>query len=217
MKRSLNEIEHTCRKAARGWGMPWGLADEVGKSVRWLHAFGLDGSSMLVRCCDAMDHGRLATASPESVTGPWKAPGGVLSPLVTGVGLCDCLWKVRGEGIETGPLAWPLLAAGFLGQAVFTQDQAVALAWGDVRIVLWRDGLVVSGDRPGLEVDTCPTLRVESAAGDITGDPLSLHVGDAAVDQQAWTRLEHMAHRTYVPASEASRLAGAGAGLTDND
>ena len=29
--------------------------------------------------------------------------------------------------------------------------------------------------------------------------------------------LEELAHQTYVPASEESRLRGAGAGLTDND
>lgn len=32
-----------------------------------------------------------------------------------------------------------------------------------------------------------------------------------------WDRLQTLAHKSYVPASEASRLAGAGAGLTDND
>ncbi len=37
------------------------------------------------------------------------------------------------------------------------------------------------------------------------------------VDDALWTRLNTMAQRTYVPATEASRLAGAGAGLTDND
>jgi len=32
-----------------------------------------------------------------------------------------------------------------------------------------------------------------------------------------WTMLSHFAAKTYVPASDASRLMGAGAGLTDND
>ena len=39
---------------------------------------------------------------------------------------------------------------------------------------------------------------------------LHIEPGDAA-------RLGAMAHRTYAPDTEASRLAGAGAGLTDND
>ena len=37
------------------------------------------------------------------------------------------------------------------------------------------------------------------------------------VAPDVWDRLQTLAHKSYVPASEASRLAGAGAGLTDND
>lgn len=39
----------------------------------------------------------------------------------------------------------------------------------------------------------------------------------ATVAQSTWDGLNVLAFKTYVPASEASRLAGAGAGLTDND
>jgi hypothetical protein len=38
-----------------------------------------------------------------------------------------------------------------------------------------------------------------------------------AVDAKAWNRLSAFAHRTFAPATEASRIAGAGASLTDND
>jgi len=37
------------------------------------------------------------------------------------------------------------------------------------------------------------------------------------VAPEVWGKLQTLAHKSYVPASEASRLAGAGAGLTDND
>ncbi len=37
------------------------------------------------------------------------------------------------------------------------------------------------------------------------------------VSQALWDALGDLAAKTYVPATEASRLAGAGAGLTDND
>ena len=42
-------------------------------------------------------------------------------------------------------------------------------------------------------------------------------VGPAVVSGQLWQILADFAAKTYVPASEASRMAGAGAGLTDND
>ena len=37
------------------------------------------------------------------------------------------------------------------------------------------------------------------------------------VDPDEWHQLEIYAELTYVPETDASRLAGAGAGLTDND
>ena len=50
----------------------------------------------------------------------------------------------------------------------------------------------------------------ENAARPSRYDPA--RTGDTGLDG-----LERLARRTYVPASEASRLTGAGAGLTDND
>tara|TARA_R110002051_G_scaffold93824_2_gene163613 strand:+ start:31960 stop:32469 length:510 start_codon:yes stop_codon:yes gene_type:complete len=41
--------------------------------------------------------------------------------------------------------------------------------------------------------------------------------GPAVVSEQLWQTLGYFAAKTYVPASDASRIAGAGAGLTDND
>ena len=34
---------------------------------------------------------------------------------------------------------------------------------------------------------------------------------------ETWREIEHLAARTYVAENEQSRIAGAGAGLTDND
>lgn len=42
-------------------------------------------------------------------------------------------------------------------------------------------------------------------------------VGPFAVEEHIWASFERYAARTYVLESEASRLAGAGAGLSDND
>jgi hypothetical protein len=58
------------------------------------------------------------------------------------------------------------------------------------------------------------SVRIES-------DTRSLHpratCSRALIDEADERRLLEYAHRTYVPATEASRIAGAGAGLLDND
>lgn len=45
----------------------------------------------------------------------------------------------------------------------------------------------------------------------------TLKIVEIFVGPNVWSRLAALANKSYVPASEASRLAGAGAGLTDND
>ena len=44
-----------------------------------------------------------------------------------------------------------------------------------------------------------------------------IEIVEIFIAPEVWSRLLALAHKSYVPASEASRLAGAGAGLTDND
>ena len=41
--KSLSEIETTSKRASRAAGFSWGIAEEVGKSVRLLELFGLAG------------------------------------------------------------------------------------------------------------------------------------------------------------------------------
>lgn len=57
MKVSLNQIEQTARKAARGAGLAWGLADEVGRAMRWLHTYGLNGAALLAAHLDGVGGG----------------------------------------------------------------------------------------------------------------------------------------------------------------
>ncbi|MEL7259121.1 MAG: DUF3726 domain-containing protein, partial [Pseudomonadota bacterium] len=45
MSWSLNEVESLARKAARGAGYSWGLAEEAGKATRWTCAAGWPGGT----------------------------------------------------------------------------------------------------------------------------------------------------------------------------
>lgn len=80
-------------------------------------------------------------------------------------------------------------------------------------------------DAPDLLHFYCATFGDVTCAQD--GDDFILRVTDTSPGRQAiqacdfpddiWQVLADFAAQTYVPATEASRLAGAGAGLTDND
>ncbi len=64
-------------------------------------------------------------------------------------------------------------------------------------------------------------LYVKHSGGVLTalpaGDPAPLPTAPINIPDHIWQEWEALAAKTYVPETEESRLAGAGAGLTDND
>ncbi len=76
---SLNEIEALARKAARGGGMSWGLAEEAGKAVRWLSDNGFPGPWLLSKLLlqnDGKPYSELALQQGMTVS---RVPGAVCS------------------------------------------------------------------------------------------------------------------------------------------
>lgn len=209
MLRSLNQIEQTARKAVRGCAREWGLAIASGRAVRRLHAHGLDGAGALVKFLDAQ-----TLSPPQSLDGVWRADNGALDALICGAALSDCI--VRAQNIETESLAHPLLAAGFILEAAYQDDFAARMKWRGVEIACARGGVRVRGDGDALyaaRVWNFSCARVD-AAGENLSAPSHAH---AKVTREVWEKLDAHARKTYVEASEASRLSGAGAGLRDND
>ncbi|WP_293449105.1 DUF3726 domain-containing protein [Planktotalea sp.] len=76
-------------------------------------------------------------------------------------------------------------------------------------IIAWRD-FCASGLEVRLETAVPPDLLGAMQTATPQAGPF-----DIAPD--IWDKLQSFAERTFVPETDASRLAGAGAGLTDND
>jgi len=108
----------------------------------------------------------------------------------------------------------PLLLLPFASLAC----PGVLVAWSTTSIVANRVAASVKGS--GLSDGIAGTVLVSPAAA---SEPAlqtvthSLRTGPVDIADEIWEALSAFAHRTYVPASESSRLKGAGAGLTDND
>ncbi len=188
---SLNEIETQVRKAVRGAGYEWGLAEEAAKAARWLALHGHPAIALFLGLCERFDRCPYAERAPAATDGVWCAPGGVLCPLVAGAALGD----FAPPAVETGPMAFPLIYAAFAAGAGYALE---------------------GGVDPGLSTVERTVCR-HVPAGGRAGDSVPLPDG-IEVDAALWARLDCFARRTYVPASAVSRLTGAGAGtMVDND
>jgi hypothetical protein len=213
---SLNEIETMGKRAARGAGLAWGLAEEAGKATRWLTARGLPGAEELAQILTRHDGQTYDEAAPDDVGGVWRAPSGRLCPLIAGPALCDRAGLLAdGHDIELGPTAQPLLLVPYVAGAAKLTGAAFELAWSGCVVTVTADGFLIDGDRSALTARSVEGVLCRRQR-DIETPP-SRETHGAAVDAETWSRLEAFAQRTYAPATEASRLVGAGAGLIDSD
>ena len=192
MSFSLNEYEALCKKAARGSGMHWGQSEEVGKAARFLGTYGLDDGPLVLRAIE--------TFGPQNAL--WLGPA-----------LCDEGYAFE-EPLVIKSIEAQALILPFLHMMIIDQNVSLSITWDRFDAILssagiyciLRDGLYQSGPLDisiskfyGSQHDVpCMQSRVN-------------------IPQDIFDRLNSLAHKTYAPATEASRLAGAGAGLNDND
>ncbi len=209
MSFSLNEVEVTAKRAARGAGYPWGLAEEAGKATRWLCANGQDGIAELMRLLNLGLAASPASHSPKGLTEIW-ASDAPLCPLATGALLSDCARSLPGGRIEMKQVANPVFLLPFAAGASRVLGSTVTVECdGQIAVV---DGKCLSVADRFPATATQITVRV---GGDMTiPHPRQTR---AAPDPDIWVRLNRFAHRTYAPATEESRKLGAGSGLSDND
>lgn len=217
MECSLNEVETCARRAARGAGMSWGLAEEAGKAVRWLAARGLPAVALLAELLTRNDGRSYRALAPVLGAGAWHAPGGTLCPICTGAALSDRagILPAAGQPLALAATACPLLLVAFLPP---TAGAGFAMGWNGVRLLVSGDGECrVEGDTAALSATLAESVIIEPLTQPRAGITTTASAGPVTVNEDIWHRMAAFAQRTCVPASEASRVRGAGAGLRDND
>ncbi|RAI01692.1 hypothetical protein DLJ53_09775 [Acuticoccus sediminis] len=206
---SRGEIEALVRKAARGAGMSWGMADETAFAVRRLETWGVPGADLAVALFDRLD-GAVGRLQPARPLADLTADGGPLCPIGIGVRFADARHLLHDEPLALPSVYCAALLLPFLALAA-GGGGSVALDIGGREVRCGVGGLagpVPAGDRPS------GPLTVRRAGPLAAPRPAT---GPRPVDAGVWSALAAYAARTYVPASETSRLTGAGAGTSDND
>ncbi len=219
MNLSLGEFRALVAKAFRGAGYSWGLTEDAAFASVCLAECGVDVGPAVVRLLHATEGQKPASLMP---TETWECAGDILCPICVGTCIVD---EGHCSNLSLERLAEPMFLAPFLLSVLDRQQErrdsadGFVVAWQGGRCDVANGTIVLTGspvadgstvtvtpqelspgvEAPGNRADRCPrTSRVE-------------------LDEATKTALEAFAHRTYAPATEASRLAGAGAGLLDDD
>ena len=192
MSYSLNEYEALCKKAARGSGMHWGQCEEVGKAARFLGTYGLDDGRLMLRAIE--------TFGPQNAL--WLGPA-----------LCDEGWAFE-EPLVIRCVEAPALMLPFLHMMVLDRNVSLCITWDRFDAIVSSAGIYCNL-RNGLYDDGPLDISISK----ISGSQHNVLCAQSRVDipQDILDRLNSLAHKTFAPANEESRLAGAGAGLSDND
>ncbi len=194
MSYALIEVEAMAKKAARGAGYSWGMAEEAAKAASWLCAQGLDGVAVLARALasDAVGAGSLDAA--------------------TGLSDTAASWQDTGTRMEA--VSVPALVLPFVAYAARQLGKPTGVSWPGAQVV--TDGRALS-----LHVENDAALL--APAGVVTVNPATVMGAAQPLQTRAnpspddWQALADLAQRTYAPETDESRLKGAGAGLNDND
>ncbi len=202
---SLNETEFMVRKAFRGAGYHWGEAEEAGKAAVWLARRGLPVLAPVL----ALLRNAAAQEGPNNTTGA--------CPVRTGLMLADGAMRLpAGESTVIPALRAPQLLLPFLADCAAINSLNMSAQWTG------NDFILHGGDLHGEASDAAgeEPVRVVIAAAPAArpaAAPMAAGRRSLTVEPDQWDALGRFAAETYVPASTRSRLAGAGAGVTDND
>jgi hypothetical protein len=209
MSFALNEVEAMAKRATRGAGYPWGLAEEAAKATRWLCARRQDGCGELAALLEAGFAKSMRAHTPAVLDGNWQGQA-TLCPLTCGATLSDLAARVAKEPVILHDLAQPALILPFAAYVSRKTGGCVTIICDATSAVTDGHDLSMANPFPNHSA----TVIVQNG-GTISGPPTPASRATPTAD--VWTTLNRFAHRTYAPATEQSRLLGAGAGLSDND
>lgn len=208
MNFSLNEVQATAKKAARGAGYAWGVAEEAGAATRALCSQHLDGCHALAALLAQIDGQDPVNHAPRSVEDVWTARAEWLCPLMAGATLSDMASRLRDGPQTMAQVTRPLLLLPFAAAAAEQLGSSVVVTW---------PGQVVSTDGRILALDATVGLTLPRATqvtvrlGALAGTPSPRH-SRATPQPDDWSALDALAARLLAPATEASRRLGAGSG-----
>ena len=199
MSRSLNEVSALAKKAARGAGYSWGMAEEAGWAVWWLCRQGIDGAGFLAAFLRDEAH-----TAPVYEAGQWRLASGALCPIYAGVALSDGAGLPDVPAERFGKVACPALLLPFLSTLAKVRSTTVEVktAGGEAMVT-------------GAAVQLAPEWGKRCGPVELSFSnvavPIKTHNSRAHSPESTWKELEEFAAKTYAPATEASRQKGAGA------
>ena len=202
--KSLSEIETTSKRASRGVGFSWGIAEEVGKCIRLLELFGLPGIKNLNKYYqkknkENFDDIRLINKKNTSNKNS-------LCPIGLGICFLDQIRKIENYNkCLFKNVAYPLLLLPFLSRSSEIIGKKILVVLDKYEFLLNFNTNISSNS---LKKEFPSKVKIVKIS--------FLNNKDNFTDYD-WKNLYKLSENTFVEESDSLKEGAAGAGLNDND
>ena len=201
---SFSEIETVSKRASKAAGFSWGIAEEIGKSIKSLELFGLPGIINLNLYLK-----KIKTNHPKNIKkieNENKTNDNELCPIYSGVAFLDrCTELEKLKSIKFYNVSYPLLILPFISKASEFLGKKILVQYNNASFLTNFDKSIFS-------------KNINKQA-----DPLAKEINIEFLEnknsfsEQDWKELYKLSEETFVEESESLKSKAAGAGLTDND
>ena len=202
--KTLSEIDTTSKRAARGAGFSWGIAEEVGKNMRLLELFGLPGIKNLNQFLKDYKEKKFQKVTLISDTN--NANKYPFCPIILGVNFIDQVNLLDKKiNIQISNVAFPLLFLPFVSRASEMIGKRIFLKIEEKEFLLNLNQSIYSNYLKNEILEVCNTINI------------SFIENSNSFNENEWKELYKLSEDTFVEETESLKIGAAGAGLTDND
>jgi len=202
--KSLSEIETTSKRASRAAGFSWGMAEEIGKSIRLLELFSLAGIKNLnqyykLKNKKKFENLNLINKNNISEKYPY-------CPIILGINFLDQIRTIdKFKKIKFNNISFPLLILPFLSRSSEIIGKKIYIKFDQIEFLLNLNVNISSN----LINQDCPILA--------NNVEIYIIENKDNFTEREWKSLYTLSEETFVKERDSLKQGAAGAGLTDND
>ena len=202
--RSLSEIEIAVKRASRAAGFSWGSSEEVGKSIRLLELFGLQGIKNLNQYYTDKQNKEFENLNLISEKNEPSLEA--YCPIILGISFLDQIKSVENfKTIKFEKIAYPIIFLSFLSRASEISGKKIHAKFDQNEILL------------NLNVNIYSSFFNQEFPKFADKVEIKFLDNKDNFTEIEWNNLYKLAENTFVEESDSLKQGAAGAGLTDND
>ncbi|RZO50311.1 MAG: DUF3726 domain-containing protein [Candidatus Pelagibacterales bacterium] len=201
--RSFSEIDTVVKRATKGVGFNWGVAEEVGKNIKLLEMFGLPGLKNLNDYFNSLKSKKFQNLTFISNHNQSKIP---YCPIISGISFLDQVNELKELiNIKIENMSYPILFLPFLSRASEVIGKKISFKFDENIFLFNFNQNIYSNYFSNKILENAKLTEINFIENNNT------------FSQEEWDNLYKLSTNTFVEESDELKKSAAGAGLNDND